>query len=104
MRAVAGIEARHLARSPLLWLGVALAAASVAPALWSSWPVLAGDDLLAYQWSAIAQPTTLRDHTSRSGHGPTTTPTRPTNSTIATGSVTTPTRPTSGPPSRPSTG
>jgi hypothetical protein len=49
--ALARIEARHLARSPLLWLGVALAAASVAPPLWWSWPVLAGDDLLAYQSS-----------------------------------------------------
>ena len=29
MIALFGIEARHLARSPLLWLGVALAAASV---------------------------------------------------------------------------
>jgi hypothetical protein len=47
------IEARHLARSPLLWLGMALAAASMAPALWSSWPVLAGDDLFAYQSSLL---------------------------------------------------
>jgi hypothetical protein len=53
MRAIARIEVRHLARSPLLWLGVALAAASVAPSLWSSWPVLAGDDLLAYQSSLL---------------------------------------------------
>jgi hypothetical protein len=53
MRAVTRIEARHLARSPLLWLGVALAAASVAPAVWSSWPVLAGDDLLGYQSSLL---------------------------------------------------
>jgi hypothetical protein len=49
MTALARIEARHLACSPLLWLGVVLGAASVAPALWSSWPVLAGDDLLASQ-------------------------------------------------------
>jgi hypothetical protein len=53
MTALARIEGRHLARSPLLWLGVALAAASVAPALWSSWPVLAGDDLFAYQSSLL---------------------------------------------------
>jgi hypothetical protein len=48
MRAVAWIEVRHLARSPLLWLGVALAAAGAA--LEMSWflPALAGDDLLAY--------------------------------------------------------
>jgi hypothetical protein len=53
MRAIARIEGRHLAWSALLWLGVALAAASVAPALWSSWPVLAGDDLFAYQSSLL---------------------------------------------------
>ena len=48
MRAVARIEARHLARSPLLWLAFALAAALAA--LEMSWylPALAGDDLLAY--------------------------------------------------------
>jgi hypothetical protein len=48
MRTVARIEVRHLARSPLLWLGVALAAAGAA--LEMSWflPALAGDDLLAY--------------------------------------------------------
>jgi hypothetical protein len=42
------IEARHLARSPLLWLAFALAAALAA--LEMSWflPALAGDDLLAY--------------------------------------------------------
>ena len=42
------IEARHLVRSPLLWIGVALAAALTA--LEMSWllPALAGDDLLAY--------------------------------------------------------
>jgi hypothetical protein len=51
VKAVARIEARHLARSPLLWLGLVLAAASMTPALWSTWPVLAGDDLLAYQSS-----------------------------------------------------
>jgi hypothetical protein len=53
VKAVARIEARHLARSPLLWLGLVLAAASMTPALWSSWPVLAGDDLLAYQSSLL---------------------------------------------------
>jgi hypothetical protein len=50
MRAVAWIEARHLARSPLLWLGlvlgVAFATLNMVP--WSSWPVLAGDDLIVY--------------------------------------------------------
>ena len=48
MRTVARIEARHLARSPLLWLAFALAAALAA--LEMSWylPALAGDDLLAY--------------------------------------------------------
>jgi len=48
MTALFGIEARHLARSPLLWLAFALAAALAA--LEMSWflPALAGDDLLAY--------------------------------------------------------
>jgi hypothetical protein len=48
MIALFGIEARHLARSPLLWLAFALAAALAA--LEMSWylPALAGDDLLAY--------------------------------------------------------
>jgi hypothetical protein len=48
MTALFRIEARHLARSPLLWLGFALAAAGAA--LEMSWflPALAGDDLLAY--------------------------------------------------------
>jgi hypothetical protein len=47
--ALARIEARHLARSPLLWLGVAMAALSTATQIGESWPVLAGDDLFAYQ-------------------------------------------------------
>jgi hypothetical protein len=51
--ALSRIEARHLARSPLLWLGILLGAASMAPALWSTWPVLAGDDLLASQSSLL---------------------------------------------------
>jgi len=48
MTALFAIEARHLVRSPLLWLGFALAAAGVA--LEMSWflPALAGNDLLAY--------------------------------------------------------
>jgi hypothetical protein len=50
MTVLARIEARHLARSPLLWLGFMLAVAfttlNMVP--WSSWPVLAGDDLIAY--------------------------------------------------------
>ena len=53
--ALARIEARHLARSPLLWLGVVLERPASAAQLPSAWPVLAGDDLLAYQngfWSA----------------------------------------------------
>jgi hypothetical protein len=51
--ALARIEARHLARSPLLWLGFALAAAGAA--LEMSWflPALAGDDLLAYRNSGL---------------------------------------------------
>jgi hypothetical protein len=48
MTALFAIEARHLVRSPLLWLAFALAAALAA--LEMSWylPALAGDDLLAY--------------------------------------------------------
>jgi hypothetical protein len=50
MIALFGMEVRHLARSPLLWigfvLGVAFATLNMVP--WSSWPVLAGDDLIAY--------------------------------------------------------
>jgi hypothetical protein len=49
MTALFGIEARHLARSPLLWLGVALAAAGAVIELYPVWPVLAGDDLFAYR-------------------------------------------------------
>jgi len=47
--ALAWIEARHLARSPLLWLGVVLAAALATLELIGFWPVLAGDDLIAYR-------------------------------------------------------
>jgi hypothetical protein len=47
--ALGRIEARHLARSPLLWLGVLLAAAVAAVELNVVWPSLAGDDLIAYR-------------------------------------------------------
>jgi hypothetical protein len=47
---LARIEVRHLARSPLLWLGFALGVAfamlNMVP--WSSWPVLTRDDLIIY--------------------------------------------------------
>jgi hypothetical protein len=46
---LARIEARHLARSPLLWLGVVLAAALATLELIAFWPVVAGDDLIAYR-------------------------------------------------------
>jgi hypothetical protein len=51
MRTVARIEARHLTRSPLLWLGfgLALALMTVSQLPFMSWPVLAGDDLYGYQ-------------------------------------------------------
>jgi hypothetical protein len=49
MTALGRIEARHLARSPLLWLGVLLAAAVAAFELNVVWPSLAGDDLVAYR-------------------------------------------------------
>jgi hypothetical protein len=48
MIALFGIEAWHLARSPLLWLAFALAAALAALEMSWSLPALAGDDLLAY--------------------------------------------------------
>ena len=48
MRAVARIEARHLARSPLLWIGVALAAWSTALTFRSEWPALASAAQNAY--------------------------------------------------------
>jgi hypothetical protein len=49
--AVFGIEARHLARSPLLWLsfGLALTLLLVMQLPFMSWPILAGDDLYGYQ-------------------------------------------------------
>jgi hypothetical protein len=48
---LARIEARHLARSPLLWLGfgLALALVTLMQMPFKSWPMLVGDDLLAYQ-------------------------------------------------------
>jgi hypothetical protein len=50
MRALARIEGRHLARSPLLWLGVALAVWPTALNLRSEWPTLSsGGALIAYQ-------------------------------------------------------
>jgi hypothetical protein len=47
--AIARIEARHLARSPLLWAGLVLALPLLYLELGSNWPALAGDDLLAYR-------------------------------------------------------
>ena len=47
--ALARIEARHLARSPLLWGGVVLALPLLYLELNSVWPALAGDDLVAYR-------------------------------------------------------
>jgi hypothetical protein len=48
--AVARVEALHLARSPLLWLGfgLALALVTVMQVRFVGWPMLAGDDQLAY--------------------------------------------------------
>jgi hypothetical protein len=51
--ALARIEARHLARSPLLWIGLALAAAFAALELLTVWPALAGDDLVAYRAGVV---------------------------------------------------
>jgi hypothetical protein len=52
-RALTRIEARQLARSPLLWLGVALAATLAA--LEMSWylPALAGDDVIVYRGGGL---------------------------------------------------
>jgi hypothetical protein len=47
--ALARIEARHLARSPLLWVGLALALPILYLELRSVWPALAGDDMVAYR-------------------------------------------------------
>jgi hypothetical protein len=41
-------EARHLARSPLLWVGLALTLPVLFLTLSPNWPALAGDDLVAY--------------------------------------------------------
>jgi hypothetical protein len=46
--ALARTEARHLARSPLLWAGLALALPVLFLTLSPNWPALAGDDLVAY--------------------------------------------------------
>jgi hypothetical protein len=51
--ALARIEGRHLARLPLLWLGLGLAAAFSALELRTGWPVLAGDDLIAYRAGVV---------------------------------------------------
>ena len=47
MTALWRIEARHLARSPLLWIGFALAAFGAQQGL--GWPALDVDDLLVPQ-------------------------------------------------------
>jgi hypothetical protein len=49
--ALARTEVRHLARSPLLWLGFALAAVVAALELRMFWPALAGDDMVGYRGS-----------------------------------------------------
>jgi len=48
MSGILRVEARHLARSPLLWLAFALAAWAIATELWGYWPTLHGEALLAY--------------------------------------------------------
>jgi hypothetical protein len=51
MTALGRIEARHLARSPLLWMGfgLALALMTLNQVPFMSWPVLSADDLHGYQ-------------------------------------------------------
>jgi hypothetical protein len=51
--ALARIDARHLARSPLLWLGTLLAAGFAALELRMYWPALAGDDAVASRGSYL---------------------------------------------------
>jgi hypothetical protein len=51
--ALVRIEARHLARSALLWLGVALGVAAVAPEMSFYLPALAGDDVIVYRGGAL---------------------------------------------------
>ena len=53
MSGILRIEARHLARSPLLWLGFAVAAWAIATELWQYWPTLTGEALLAYSTGFI---------------------------------------------------
>jgi hypothetical protein len=53
MRTVAWIEVRHLARSPLLWLGVALAVWAAAVNLRAEWPTLTFGALAAYQYGFL---------------------------------------------------
>jgi hypothetical protein len=49
MTALFRIEAWHLARSPLLWIGMVAAALLLILELNAVWPALAGDDLIAYR-------------------------------------------------------
>jgi hypothetical protein len=48
MSGILRVEARHLARSPLLWLAFALAAWAVATELGRYWPTLTGEAMLVY--------------------------------------------------------
>ena len=45
------LEARRLARSPILWLGVVLVAAGTMPDIFSFWPMIEGNDLIAHDSS-----------------------------------------------------
>jgi hypothetical protein len=44
-------EARRLARSPILWLGVVLVAAGTMPDIFTFWPMIEGNDLIAHDSS-----------------------------------------------------
>jgi hypothetical protein len=48
MSGILRVEARHLARSPLLWLGFAVATWAIASELWRYWPTLTGEAMLVY--------------------------------------------------------
>jgi hypothetical protein len=85
MRAVARVEVRHLARSPLLWLGVALAVWTAAVNLRVEWPTLTFGALAAYQYGFLMSAGAvwagawlgLRDRVSGAGDLVTVTPTAP---------------------------
>ncbi len=47
------VEVRHLAASPLPWLGVVLSASAAVRSMHNYWPTLAGDDALTYHYGFL---------------------------------------------------